>query len=134
MSLNKPRTFVEWLAVGVPLLAAVGVLAIVTLHVGSGIAWTDASGAVVVLVLIQVILFSAMFWLRKPFNATSDFRPGIIASGVYILVMGLVAMHYAARWGWMSTAEIRRDYLGFSMLTAIGTLACAGIFALFRKS
>jgi hypothetical protein len=44
----------------------------------------------------------------------------------------LTAMHYAAKWGWANASSIHRDYLGFSILAAIGTLVCIGVFTFFN--
>ena len=116
-----------------PLFVAVAILAVVVLHFGPGISWRTASVAVLQFLLIQLLLFSMMFRLRKSFQKTGDYRLGFVASGLYMLVMGLLGMHYAAKWGFVSPDSVKGDYLGFGIFVAIGTVLCVAVLSYWKK-
>jgi cbb3-type cytochrome oxidase subunit 1 len=127
MPIGRQESFSRWLLVGAPLLVSIGVIVGLSLHAAFDIPTLSSACAAVVLVFTQFGLYVPMYWIRRRFKREHDLRPAVAVFGAYSLVLGIVLIHYAARFHIGSTTE--SDYLGFSVCLAIAVGLALLIFS-----
>jgi hypothetical protein len=132
MPVNIEERFSRWLAIGVLSLLGIGLLAVAILHTSLGAPWAGVLRAVTLLVTIQLVLYVAMYWVRKRFKQTHDLRTGIMVFGLYCLLFGLAGMHYAGQLGLMNSKVGRGDYVGFSIFVLVVTTLTFVLFSFWR--
>jgi hypothetical protein len=115
---------------GVPLFLGVALFVAVVVHVTIRGSWSKIAVPCAALVAIQLVLYVSMYWIRKRFQRTHDLRLGVLVFGSYCLVMGLMALRYAAQLGLVGPKVATHNYLGFSifMLFVIPISAWASSF------
>jgi hypothetical protein len=114
---------------GVPLLVAFGVLAGFALHTAFGLSLARVALPITVLVAIQAAFFISMYGVRKRYKQSGDLRAGLIVTGMYCLLIGLVGMYYVRELGIVSVKTV--DDLGFSIYVVI--VIGSGVAALSVK-
>ena len=119
-----------WVGGAVSLFLVAGILGALVLHSATTLSWDEIGIAVGAYVGIQLLIFIPMFWARKSAKARQDFRAVTLLVGMYGWVSGLLLMHYAAKWGFMSADGIRGDYRDFSIAMVIVTVLVFVFFPL----
>jgi hypothetical protein len=124
VNINKwaDQSFKNWLLVGAPLLIILAMLAAACAHAAWRTTWIDVLIPALLFALIQIVWFGVMYFARKYARSRNDFRPAALAAGSYCLSMGLLALHYSARWGFLAPSELKNNYELFTILVVAATL------------
>jgi hypothetical protein len=67
------------------------------------------------------------YWIRKRFQHTHNLRLGLLVFGSYCLVMGLMALRYAAQLGLVSPKVATDNYPSFSIVMLMSILISVGV-------
>lgn len=119
MEVSHQETFWQWIRLA-PLFVAGGMVAAIILHIAFNLSTKQILGPLSVLVLIQIIMYVSMFWVRRRFRRTGNPRPGLAVSGAYGLIFGLAAFHYGTD---LKLASVHKsDYVFFSAFVITVTL------------
>jgi hypothetical protein len=74
MQVTVRKSLGNWLVVGLPILLLVGLLAVVGLHLGWRLSWTQLALPFALFVGLQVGTFVGMFWAGQRARNRNDFR------------------------------------------------------------
>jgi hypothetical protein len=126
------ESFARWLRNGVPGFLAVALFVAIVVHVTIRGPWSRIVVPCAVLVAIQLALYISMYWIRKRFQHTHNLRLGVLVFGSYCLVMGLMALRYAAQLGLVSPKVATDNYLSFSIFMLIVILMSVVVFSIWK--
>jgi len=80
---------------------------------------------------IQSAALGAFSWARPRFKLRNDMRPATLIMGSYLIVVILVAMHFARRWGLISSEVYRDDGAGIAISVCV--ITAVSFFGFRRK-
>ena len=82
--------------------------------------------------LLLLIWYTLMFWVRRRFKRTHDFRIGIAVTGLYVLATGVSCIRYAGELGFISLAAASGDCVRFVVFMAIVILVSVIVFSFWK--
>jgi hypothetical protein len=119
VNLSTDQTFSRWILTGLPLLTGIGIVGGFALRLGFGLPVSRVALPLMVLVAIQAAFFLGMYGIRKRYKQSQDLRAGVILTGVYCLLVGLVGMYYAGQLGLVGIKTFDQNYFGFSIYVVV---------------
>jgi hypothetical protein len=119
VNISTRETFSRWLLKGMPLLIGIGILGGFALRMGFALPIARLAPPIAVLVTIQAGFFIGMYGIRKRYERSRDLRAGVILTGMYCLLIGLVGMYYAGQLGLVSVKTLDENYFGFSIYVLV---------------
>lgn len=109
----------NWLLGGAAIFVLVAAAAACCIHAGLGVTWTEVTPAAIWLVTIQIAWFGAMYFIRKRYKAGKNIWPGVLIVGIFCWGVVMLGMHYSARWGVMTPAQLYSNYKDFSIFMVV---------------
>lgn len=87
--------FVQPVAILVSVVGVMALLGALTLHLGRALSWRVLSIPTILFITMQIAFFAAMSDVRR----RKSLRIGVLVSGLYCLLFGLLLIYYGSRWG-----------------------------------
>ena len=113
------QRFDRWAAVGMPLFLALIVAALVVVHFGYRIPWTQLPLPAFLCAAIQSGYYLGEFWAGKQAREKGRVLPMALLRGVYLWAICLVAYCYGSAWGILPPSF---HWLDFAIVLAALTL------------